>query len=619
MEDTLQNPLESHRKGHTADLTMRKWVVANRFWIVLVLACAGLLACATQVAPGGGPEDKLPPRIAAVYPAPGTTNHPNELYIKLEFDEWINPSIPRNAVSISPPIEKKMRFEVSGNTLELTSRGLLDTGTTYTVTFAGGIKDLHGNSLAKPFQVVFSTGAHLDSLKLFGRIMVNDTMVKKKLYPSIGLFLMGSEREGVRYLQKFRDTATKMLDTLPMLAKEPPLFMTHADSAGNFELSGLKPGRYRVAAFLDANGNQKIEPSVELVGFWGRDLILTEASADTLWIPLGDQDTSLLEMESVTQPYANILEAQFSRSVYFDSAFADTVNCFLTSNTDGKKMYPSKVYLSPSSKNPQFLFAGKPKKETVYKFSCSAAKDSLSRPLDTLRNYVEWEWQDMAKDTLAPSVTSAKFKGKSKAVFPHDSLVVYYDKPYGDSILQEFYSVINKDTAKLQVEPLSAVSLLLKSEQEWPTDVSIEVLEGYQDTTLAAADSNGVRDTVIELKYKRLTRVEAVSRLKLASLKGAVPGGNSGVTVRLTSIETKAVQIAKCDDSGNFAFLDLEEGGFFIEYYYPEEGKDTPDAGKLNPFRFGKPWRAPNDTLKLVKGENDLNVLIPNLPVLSKE
>ena len=348
---------------------MKFRTAAYCLWISLALVCAGFVACATQVAPGGGPEDKLPPRIAAVYPAPGTTNHPNELYIKLEFDEWINPSIPRNAVSISPPIEKKMRFEVSGKTLELTSRGLLDTGTTYTVTFASGIKDLHGNALAKPFQVVFSTGAHIDSLKLPGRVMVHDSMTKKKLYPSVGLFLMGPEREGIRYLQKYRDTTTKLLDSIPMLTKEPPLFTTLVDSAGNFELTGLKPGRYRIAAFLDVNGNQKIEPTAELVGFWEKDLILTEEMVDTLWIPLADQDTSLLEMESVTQPFANVLEASFTRPVYFDSLFKDTSNCSLTSNTDGKKIYPSKVYLGASSKKPQFYFNEKPKKETVYKFA----------------------------------------------------------------------------------------------------------------------------------------------------------------------------------------------------------------------------------------------------------
>ena len=162
---------------------------------VFVFAIVLLLwACATQVAPSGGPEDKLPPRVAAVYPAPNTTNHPEELYVKLEFDEWINASIPRSAVSISPPIEKKVKFEVSGKTLLLTSRSILDSGTTYTVTFAGGIKDLHGNALAKPFHVVFSTGDHIDSLSVVGRVLVNDSMARKKTYPSVGLFLMGSSR-----------------------------------------------------------------------------------------------------------------------------------------------------------------------------------------------------------------------------------------------------------------------------------------------------------------------------------------------------------------------------------------------------------------------------------------
>ena len=159
---------------------MKKSRPAYVYALALVLACIGFWACATQVAPGGGPEDKLAPRIAAVYPAPNTTNHPEELYVKLEFDEWVNASIPRSAVSISPPIEGKMKFEVSGKTVVLTSRATLDTGTTYTVTFASGIKDLHGNALAKPFNVVFSTGDHIDSLTLSGRVLVNDSMTRKK-------------------------------------------------------------------------------------------------------------------------------------------------------------------------------------------------------------------------------------------------------------------------------------------------------------------------------------------------------------------------------------------------------------------------------------------------------
>ena len=577
---------------------------------------AMLLSCATQVAPGGGPEDKLPPRVAAVYPAPNTTNHPNELYVKLEFDEWINASVPRSAVSISPPIDKKMKFEVSGKTLVLTSRAELDTGTTYTVTFAGGIKDLHGNMLATPFQVVFSTGAKIDSLKLAGRVLVHDSLVRKKAYPSIGLFLMGSERESRHYLDKYRDTATHALDTLPMLAKEPPLYLTRTDSVGNFVLSGLRPGRYRVVAFLDANGNQKIEASSELVGVWTGDLSLDSTTADTLWVPLADQDTTMLELSTLTQPGASVIEATFTRPVYFDSAFTDTSNCKLVA-PDKSELYPSYVYLGATSNKPRFYFSQKPKPETSYKFICAKARDSLFRPLDTLHNELDWEWQEMKGDTMPPSISRTAMLGKAKTAFPDDSLVFAYDKPVLDSLNETYYVSINKDTAQVQVKRIDPIRYLVLNEKPWPTDVTVDFLQGYQDTTLAAADSNGVRDTVVELKYRRLLRFETVSKLKLAMLRGKIPGAKSGAKVRLYSIDAKTYSYAVCGTDGSFAFNDIVEGNYFIDYYYAEEGKLTPDAGSLFPFRHGKPWRAPNDTIKVKNGENVLNDLVATpLPAL---
>lgn len=589
-------------------------ILKSRSFFYVVAISLILLACATQVPPGGGPEDKLPPRVAAVYPAPNSTNHPNELYVKLEFDEWINASIPRSAVSISPPIEKKMRFEVSGKTLELTSRAELDENTTYTITFAGGIKDLHGNALAQPFHVVFSTGPVIDSLMLTGRILVNDTMMKKSLFPSVGLYLMGPEREHRKYLDKYRDTVTKALDSLPMLAKEMPLFLTRADSAGNFKLTGLKPGRYRVVAFVDANGNQRLEPSTELAGVWIRDLELDENTADTLWIPLADHDTSHLELESVSQPYANVLEAIFNRRVFFDSSFASPSNCSLTS-ADGKTLVPEKVYLGASSGNPQFFFKQAPKKEQVYKFECKSGKDSLFRTLDTLRNMVEWEWQEMASDTLPPSVAKTSIISKAKAVFPGDSVVVAYTKPL-DSLQETFYMSIGKDTTQLEVSRLDPIRFLVKSNEPWPTDSKVHILLGYRDTTLAAADSNGVRDTVIELKYRNLTTFETVSKLKLAALKGKIPGGKTGVLVRLKSVDTSSPYYASCGADGSFSFDGLMEGSYFVDYFYPEEGKLEPDAGSLEPFRYGGEWRAPNDTVKITNGENFLEQLVPQLPAL---
>ena len=579
------------------------------------LCAAGLLSCATQVAPTGGPEDKLPPRVAGVYPAPNTTNHPNELMIKLEFDEWINASIPRSAVSISPPIDKKLRFEVSGKSLVLSSRAVLDTGTTYTVTFAGGIKDLHGNALAKPFHVVFSTGAIIDSLTLSGRVLVDQAMARKKEYPSIGLFLMGEERNSKHYLDKYRDTTTKELSKDPMLLKEPPLYVTRADSAGHFTLTGLKAGHYRVVAFMDGNGNQKIELSTEQVGIWTGDLELTAETKDTLWLAIADMDTTKLELSSVSQPFANVLEATFTRNVYFDSAFTDTSNCYLES-PEKKKLYPKLVYLSASTNKPQFYFDPAPKKEVLYKFICSAAKDSMFRTLDTLRNEVEWEWNKMEGDTLPPKVAGVKSNSKAKALFPDDSLVVYFNKPKLDSLQQTFYIAINKDTTQVQVKQIDPVRFAVENPEPWGTDIAVNFLMGYMDTTLAAADSNGKRDTVVELKYQKMQKFETVSKLKLAKLRGKIPGATPKTMVRLLSAETKNYYFENCKPDGSFSFDGLVEGAYLMDYYVPEEGKKLPDGGSVDPFRYGSQWRAINDTLKVKNGENVLDSLAGVVPGL---
>ncbi len=586
-----------------------------KYGALAALFSALLASCATQVAPTGGPEDKLPPRVAGVYPAPNTTNHPNELMVKLEFDEWINASIPRSAVSISPPIDKKLRFEVSGKTLVLSSRAELDTGTTYTITFAGGIKDLHGNALAKPFQVVFSTGAIIDSLTVSGRVLVNQAMARKKEYPSIGLFLLGEERASKHYLEKYRDTTTKEISKDPQLLKEPPLYVTRADSAGHFTLTGLKAGHYRVVAFVDGNGNQKIELSTEQVGLWTGDLNLTAESSDTLWIAVTDMDTTKLELESVTQPFANVLEASFTRNVYFDSAFADTANCHLIS-PEKKTLYPKLVYLSASTNRPQFYFDPAPKGEVLYKFVCNTAKDSMFRPLDTLRNEVEWEWKKMESDTLPPKVSGVKTNSKAKSLFPDDSLFVYFNKPKLDSLEQTFYVAINKDTTQVQVTQIDPVRFAVEKIAPWNTDITVNFLMGYMDTTLAAADSNGKRDTVIELKYQRMQKFETVSKLKLAKLRGRIPGANPNAMVRLLSAETNQYYLKHCRADGSFSFEGLVEGAYLMDYYFPEGGKDLPDAGSVEPLRYGSAWRAISDTLKVKNGDNLLDSLVEFVPGL---
>jgi hypothetical protein len=279
-----------------------------------------------------------------------------------------------------------------------------------------------------------------------------------------------------------------------------------------------------------------------------------------------------------------------------------------------KKLYPKLVYLGSSTNRPQFYFDPAPKKEVLYKFICQAAKDSLFRTLDTLRNEVEWEWNKMEGDTLPAKVIGVKANSKAKTLFPDDSLVVYFDKPKLDSLEQTFYIAINKDTTQVQVKQIDPVRFAVEKPAPWGTDIAVNFLMGYMDTTLAAADSNGKRDTVIELKYQRLQKFETVSKLKLAKLHGKIPGATAQTMVRLLSAETKNYFIESCKADGSFDFNDLVEGAYLMDYYIPAEGKNLPDGGSVDPLRYGSPWRAINDTLKVKNGENVLDSLAEVVP-----
>lgn len=589
------------------------------FWQkLLFLGCLIVLfSCATQVAPTGGPEDKLPPRIAAIAPAPKSVNQDPKLNVRILFDEWISATIPKSAVMISPPIEKKMIYEVDGQELLITSRSVLDSNTTYTLTIASGIKDLRGNSVAKPFALTFSTGSYIDSLSVLGRVMVSPEMLKSKQYPSIGLFLIGEERESKKYLQKYRDSSLTGLDTIPRLSKEPPLFITQADSNGWFSIGGLHAGRYRVVAFVDANGNRRIEPSVEWAGLYEKDITLTETFKDSIWIALADQDTTLLELLQVSQVGKNLLQANFSRPLDLERFFSKKRNCFLTKNKIDT-LFAAGAFKAPNQNHIQLYFEKEPLTDSLYEFKCLYAQDSLARSLDSMRNNLEIKWEAKLMDTLAPTIAETVPKNGAKLVFPDEKIEVAFNKPVsGDTLAGLLKLVINSDTGDVIIKRKDTVRFEISAQNPWPTDGKIELLKISLDTLVKPADSTGFRDTVVTPKYNVVVKFETVPKLKIASLEGFIPSKKtSAPVVRLRSLETGKIINVGCISRGFFSIHNLLEGKYILDYYFNKQPSLNPDAGKLEPVKFGAGWRSPVDTLILLNGKNKLDSLIQYLPAL---
>ena len=592
---------------------MKLWVLALLFFAFV------LWNCATSVAPGGGPEDKYPPRVAGVYPAPNSTNMPLELNVHLQFDEWIATSVPRSAVMISPPLEKKLKFEVDGDELFVTSKARLDSNTTYTVTIANGLKDLRGNAVTDPFRLTFSTGPMIDSLSVKGQVMVSRTMLQKKQLPTIGLFLVGaSERASHHYLEKYRDsTQTAEADSIPKLTKEQPLFSTQTDSLGRFHLAGLKAGHYRVVAFVDVNGNQKIETSAELAGVATADLILTPEYSGALWVPLADQDTTPVSLESVTQVSKNALTAKFSKNLFIDSTLLDKENCVLLT-ADSTRIRPTWIFRAPRSNDMQYVFDSLANADSSYTFRCAYGKDSVGRFLDSRLASLSIDWTEQKGDTLPSKMVATAPSMNAKNVFTKDSIWITYDKPLADSVLDSLRRVLilvqNQDTLPVNVFRKDPVRFAVYGNEAFLTDAKVELLERYADSTLSSPDSvTGNRDTIVTMKTRPWVKFETVPKLQLASLSGKIPGGSTDTRVRIRKADSDQFTTVSCTANGSFQMDDLTEGKYLMEYFRTKDSLNVPYAGKLFHFEHGMPWRALVDTLVIERGANVLNADIEGL------
>lgn len=575
--------------------------------------------CATSVAPGGGPEDKYPPRVAGVYPAPNSTNMPLELNVHLQFDEWIATSVPRSAVMISPPLEKKLKFEVDGDELFVTSKARLDSNTTYTVTIANGLKDLRGNAVTDPFRLTFSTGPMIDSLSVKGQVMVSRAMLQKKQLPTIGLFLVGaSERASHHYLEKYRDsTQTAEADSIPKLTKEQPLFSTQTDSLGRFHLAGLKAGHYRVVAFVDVNGNQKIETSAELAGVATADLILTPEYSGALWVPLADQDTTPVSLESVTQVSKNALTAKFSKNLFIDSTLLDKENCVLLT-ADSTRIRPTWIFRAPRSNDMQYVFDSLANADSSYTFRCAYGKDSVGRFLDSRLASLSIDWTEQKGDTLPSKMVATAPSMNAKNVFTKDSIWITYDKPLADAVLDSLRRVLilvqNQDTLPVNVFRKDPVRFAVYGNEAFLTDAKVELLERYADSTLSSPDSvTGNRDTIVTIKTRPWVKFETVPKLQLASLSGKIPGGSTDTRVRIRKADSDQFTTVSCTANGSFQMDDLTEGKYLMEYFRTKDSLNVPYAGKLFHFEHGMPWRALVDTLVIERGANVLNADIEGL------
>ena len=216
--------------------------------------CLGLLFvaflnqhCANAVAPTGGPKDTTPPVVVEAVPKNNSTNFIGKK-IEITFDEFITLENASQNVMISPPMSEKPDIKLKNKTVIVKFKEDLAPNTTYTINFGTTIKDLHEGNPFNNYVYSFSTGDHIDTLSIAGKLLNAED---KKPVEGAYVGLYAADRDN--------------LDSLPMTTA--PNYITKTDKEGNFRLDGLANKRYLVFALKDANANLYFDLPNESVAF----------------------------------------------------------------------------------------------------------------------------------------------------------------------------------------------------------------------------------------------------------------------------------------------------------------------------------------------------------------
>ena len=295
-----QKPWLDNRNNHYLCPVIRK-VKYLVFCLALLLTAFLAQRCANAVAPTGGPKDDKPPVVVEAVPENHSINF-NGKKIEITFDEYITLENANQNVLISPPLSEKPDIKLKNKTVVIKFKEDLAPNTTYTINFGASIKDLHEGNPFKDYVYSFSTGDHIDTLAIAGKVL---NASDKKPVDGVYVSLYAADRDN--------------LDSLPMTTI--PDYLTKTDKEGKFSLNGLADKKYLVFALKDANANLYFDLPNEEVAF-----LDTLVAASLLKMPKPPTVDSIA-------PDSTLLLNDSIQPIKMDSVISDSLSVTKTTDT----------------------------------------------------------------------------------------------------------------------------------------------------------------------------------------------------------------------------------------------------------------------------------------------
>lgn len=370
--------------------------------VSVLLIC---IHCANQVGPSGGPDDKTGPMLVGTNPPSGSLKINPTQEIRFVFNEWISPSNVQKSVAIYPVLKKGFRVKVSRRTLIITPRERFADSTTYHVIVTSSLQDLRGNGVTTPINLVFSTGATLDSGVVEG--CVHDPS-KRHFLPKTALF---------RINESFKDS----------LLFSFPDYVVQADSNGHFLFENIRTGQYKIIAFTDENNDSRITPGIEKVYTTPSKTIDIQNKRDTnnllLFLHQSSLDTTLPRLGQINPLSGKVIYAQWRNKI--DTTVITGLTYSIEQIEPSISKVPIRTVIVLPSQDRFFIEMQNPMSASPYRLIASFKTqryDSLFTIFDTLR----FNGNPTFIDTVKPKFLQWLPGG---IVDLHDEIKLVWNKP----------------------------------------------------------------------------------------------------------------------------------------------------------------------------------------------
>ena len=202
---------------------MNKLVSVVLFLLILSGILMQLNSCAVIVPPGGGPRDTIAPVLVSASPKDSTLNFKAKK-ITLTFNEYVQIQDIFNNLIVSPVAKNVPNVKAKLTEVTIEIKDTLDPNTTYSYNFGNAVQDVNENNPVRNFTYVFSTGDHLDTDSITGKVvMAEDGAIDSTLI--------------VALYRDLSDTA---------VLKNSPRYYTRLDSLGRFAFHFLPKEDYHL-------------------------------------------------------------------------------------------------------------------------------------------------------------------------------------------------------------------------------------------------------------------------------------------------------------------------------------------------------------------------------------